>query len=91
MDNNQRESETRALLEIVALGHRELENGEFELAEDYFARMRESRLMAAHNPSDETLALQAVIALGEREFDAGKGVPAAEVFAELRRKKGIDA
>lgn len=90
MDADEREAETRALLEILAIGRKEIENGEHELAEDFFARMREARQMAVHNPSDEALAMRAIIALGEAEFDAGKGVSAADAFAELRRKKGID-
>lgn len=90
MDANERELETRVLLEILAIGRREIDAGEHELASDYFARVREAFQMAAQNPSDETLSLMTILALGEKEFDAGKGIPAAEVFAELRRKKGID-
>ena len=43
MDANERELETRALLEILAIGRNEIENGEHELASDYFARARKER------------------------------------------------
>lgn len=43
MNANSTSEETLALMAIMALGRKEVEDGEHELAEDFFARMRNER------------------------------------------------